>query len=278
MMDSELKQRLEYERILLEEMKKNYIIQLDQISFSRGSLLKRTKNKHHKNHYYYVKHPGSSRYKYVGREGQREVKQVREARYLENAIERIDRDIVLIKSLEEGFLPFDPGSVNETLPKIYRTDAPPLSKLYEREGKKWLSSRLEHQKLFPENHPEHKQHRTSDGIMVKSVSELTLYEMIKGAGLFQVYELPLPMKDFGPPMYPDSTVLSPIDMKTEIIIEYVGRLDLREYRDDFAKKVGRYIACGYKPGVNLFFVFGDRYGRVDSMQIKKVIADIVGRI
>ena len=39
-------------------------------------------------------------------------------------------------------------------------------------------------------------------------------------------------------------MLSPIDMKTEIIIEYVGRLDLREYREEFARRVERYLRNG----------------------------------
>ena len=148
--------------------------------------------------------------------------------------------------------------------------------MYEIEGKKWLARRLEDQKKFPENYPENKRHRTSDGIWVKTVSEVTLYEMVKSAGLALIYELPLPMKDYGPPVYPDITVLSPIDMKTEIIIEYVGRLDLREYREEFARKIGRYIKSGYKLGTNLFLVYSDSEGHIDSMQIKKVIADITG--
>ena len=65
-------------------------------------------------------------------------------------------------------------------------------------------------------------------------------------------------------------------MKTEIIIEYVGRLDLREYREEFARKIDRYLRNGYRLGVNLFFVFSDSEGHIDSMQISRVIADILG--
>ena len=65
-------------------------------------------------------------------------------------------------------------------------------------------------------------------------------------------------------------------MKTEIIVEYVGRLDRQDYREDFAKRLGRYIASGYKPGVDLFFVYSDKDGNIDSMQVTKVIADILG--
>ena len=67
-----------------------------------------------------------------------------------------------------------------------------------------------------------------------------------------------------------------LDPLTEIIVEFVGRLDQRGYREDFARKVGRYIASGYIPGVNLFFIYSDSEGNIDSMQITKVIADILG--
>ena len=58
-----------------------------------------------------------------------------------------------------------------------------------------------------------------DGIKVKIVSELVLYERLKDAGLAQIYELPLPLKDYGPPLYPDVTILSPKDMKTEMLTQ-----------------------------------------------------------
>ena len=152
----------------------------------------------------------------------------------------------------------------------------PVSEAYKHKSAEWLSRKLDYQKTFPENYPQNKRHRTSDGVMVKTISELTLYERFRAAGLAQVYELPLPMKDYGPPLYPDFTLLSPVDMTTEIIVEFVGRLDQRGYREDFARKVGRYIASGYIPGVNLFFIYSDSEGNIDSMQITKVIADILG--
>ena len=275
-MEAELYQRLNSEILMLEKAKQEYTARLELLQDYKHSFLRRAKPGKGKYYYYSVKRSGSKTYDYLGASGHRIVKQVKEVRFLEEAIRRINRDLDLMKALADGFLPFDPSHVNESLPAVYRCDVPPSSKLYEIEAGKWLSRRLEDQKHFPENYPEKKNHRTSDGIWVKTVSEVTLYEMVKSAGLALIYELPLPMKDYGPPLYPDVTVLSPIDMKTEILIEYVGRLDLREYREEFARRIDRYIKSGYKIGVNLFFVFSDNEGHIDSMQIKKVIADILG--
>ena len=275
-MDAELKYRINNELRILNHAKDEYTKRLDRLYDCRGSVLHRKKPGNGKYYYYYVKPPGLKAFKYLGRQSHPKVKRVREARYLEEAISRIDQDINLLEAVIDGFLPYDASSINESLPATYRCEVPPVSEQYEIEGKKWLSKRLEFQKRFPENYPERKKHRTSDGVWVKSISEVVLYEMIKSAGLIQVYELPLAMKDYGSPLYPDSTVLSPIDMKTEIIVEYVGMMDLMDYRGDFAKKVGRYIDSGYIPGVNLFFVYGDSKGHIDAMQITRLIAEIFG--
>jgi len=201
---------------------------------------------------------------------------VKEARFLEEAIRRIDRDIELIRLLADGFLDYDQSSVNGRLPELYRCNVPPVSDRYAAKSAEWIADRLALQNEFPENYPERKRHRTSDGIMVKSISELLLYERFKDAGFAVIYEMPLTMSDYGPPLYPDFTILSPTDLETEIIVEYVGMLDLREYREDFTKKVRRYMANGFIPGVNLFFIFSNNDGSIDSMQISKVIADIRG--
>ncbi len=274
MMDAELYQRINYEIMRLEQAEKEYVMRLDQLQGYRGAFLRWEAKGKEK--YYYIKYSGSKSYKYVGKSNRPDVKKVKEVRFLEEAILRLDQDIGLLKSILDGFLSYDQSSVNESLPIGYRCEVPPVSKLYEIKGREWKTRRLEFQKGFAENYPQHKKHRTSDGVMVKTISELTLYERLKDSGLAIIYELPLPLKDYGPPIYPDITALSPIDMETEIIIEFVGRLDLPEYRDDFAKKLGRYLRNGYKLGINLFFIYNDSDGNIDSIQITKVIADIFG--
>lgn len=276
LMSAELNHRINYELIMLERARKEYMLRLETLRDSKGSVLRRTKPAKSKYFYYSVKRPGARSFVYLGSSNHTMVKRVQEARFLEEAIRRIDRDIALMKSLLEGFLPFDPSSISESLPKVYRYNVPPVSELYEYEAKKWLSKKLEFQKSFPENYPEKKKHQTCDRTMVKTVSEALVYDRFKSAGFAVIYELPFLPADHGPALYPDFTILSPIDMKTEIIVEYVGRFDLSDYRGDFAKRIGRYIRSGYIPGVNLFFIFSDNDGNIDSTQVTKVIADISG--
>lgn len=275
-MDVYLKLQIDYELMILEETKAKYADRLYLLRDCNNVRLCRHKKKDKNLYYYYIKRPGSRKYTYLGTADHHDVKRIREARFLKVAIDRIDQNINLLKALKEGFLSIDPSSVSESLPKSYRCEVSPVSELYEIKGKEWKTKRLEFQKGFPENYPERKKHRTSDGVMVKTISELTLYERFKDAGIAIIYELPIPLKDYGPPIYPDITALSPIDMKTEIIVEFVGRLDLPEYRADFAKKIGRYLKNGYRPGVNLFFIYNGSDGNIDSIQITQVIADILG--
>ena len=274
-MDASLNTYLRYELTLLKNCKETYLRRLKQCDGAENVLMHESRKQNGKR-YFYTKRKGTDGYKYAGRKNSDAVSLIREAHFLREAIRRVDSNIDLIQSFMGAFIPYDHYSVNDSLPAVYRSDIAPVSKAYEKESVLWKARRLDFQAAFPENYPAHKTEQTSDGVMVKTISEVVLYERIKSAGLCAIYELPLVLNDYGPPMYPDLTVLSPVDLKTEIIIEYVGRLDIQKYRDDFARKVGRYIANGYTPGVNLFFVFGDKDGHIDSTQLNRIIADILG--
>ncbi|MBQ6439192.1 MAG: hypothetical protein IJJ06_03505 [Mogibacterium sp.] len=275
LMNAELKHRINYELTLLEHAKKVYSQRLELLRDCKGAFLRRSKHGT-SGYFFHIKRRGYGKYEYLGRSGHPDVKRVQEARFLEQVLRRIDRNIELMEALLDGFLPYDPSHVCESLPKVYRCEVPPVSELYQRKGAEWKAGQLEFQKRFPENYPQFKTQRTSDGVMVKTISEVVLYEMVKDAGLAYVYELPFVPEDHGPALYPDLSVLSPIDMESVIFIEYVGRLDDPGYCEKFAKRVSRYIKSGYIPGVNLFFAFSDEKGNIDSTQIAMIIADIFG--
>ena len=274
-MDTNLKYRLNYDLRLLEDRRARLADRLALCNGMENAVLRRSK-KQNGNYYYYMKMSDSARFVYRGTRSSPDVKRICEAHFLKETIRRIDSNIKLIKSVLDGYLPYDMYSVNAALAGTYRNEVLSSTDAYQREGEKWKAGRVAFQAEYPENYPEHKTERTSDGVMVKTISEVVLYERFKAEGLFAIYELPLVLKDYGPAIYPDFSVLSPIDMKTVIYVEYVGRLDLPKYREDFTRKLNRYISNGYIPGVNVFFVFSDKNGHIDSMQINRVIADIRG--
>ena len=273
-MDADIRDRLIYKRMVLENDRNNYQSRLELLEPYRYCRIKLDKKDPGKS-YYYIKPEGSDKYKYVGKETNR-ILRVKEAAHLAKAIEHIDHDIELVNSLLHGYIPYDDMTIDRLLPLSYRTDMKQRETLYDRVGKKWKEKKLEYQKQFPENYPERKTETASDGVKVKSKNEAIIYNKLLDSSLYHIYELPLVLDDYGPPMYPDFTVLSPIDMASEIIIEHIGKLNEWEYVNDFAKRVRRYILAGYVPGVNLFFTFNDKDGHIDSLQITKVIADILG--
>ena len=274
-MDAELEHRLNYELKILKSDKEEYVRRLELCRGFENVCLYRSKRPNGK-HYYYAKQRGAKKYTYLGSKERPDVKRICEAHFLKEAIRRTDINIKLISSLRDKYLPCDQYSVNSALRESLRSNIPPVSRAYEAAGARWKEKKLEYQAQQPENYPEFKTETTSDRVKVKSVSELLLYEKFKDAGFVQIYELPLALDDHGPLMYPDFTILSPIDMKTEIYVEYVGRLDLPDYQQKFARRINRYIKNGYKPNVNVFFIYSDKDGHIDSMQINKVIADIRG--
>ena len=115
-MNAELRQRLQNEIILLENARKEYLTRLEALHDYADVLLRRTKRSNNK-YYYYEKRPGLKGFIYLGLENNNRVKRIREARFLKEAIRRIDRDIDLMKALVDGFLPYDPSSINESMPR-----------------------------------------------------------------------------------------------------------------------------------------------------------------
>ena len=273
-MNAILSERLNYELLMLEQKRKEFSLRLEQVGNYDGTILRRVKSRN--NYYYCIKRPRDTSYSYIGRESHREVSRICEARFLEEASKRVENNIELINALINNYQSLDIDHINENLPKTYRFEPQPVAERHQSPNAKWLAQNLEFQRRFPENYPENKRHRTSDGVLVKTISEALIYERFKDAGLTVIYELPFLPDDHGPAIYPDFAVLSPIDLESVIFVEFVGRMDLQQYREGFAKKVGRFIDSGYIPGVNLFFIFSDRDGSIDSLQITKLRADIYG--
>lgn len=273
-MNHDLVSRLSNESKFLKKQKDLLEKRLDDLEAYSSMSLRRSIRKNGRT-YYSVRGRGDGKFRYAGKSDNKTVQRVKEAAHLQPAIEVIDNNLQLIENLLDGYSPFDFATIDKALPEVYRLDPPAVHPSYQEVGRRWKKEKLSYQATFPENYPEFKTERTGDGTMVKTISEALLYDRFTDAGLIHIYELPQPSRDYRAPIYPDFTVLSPVDLKTEIIVEYVGRLDLPKYRDDFAARIYRYMRNGYIPGVNLFFAFGDLEGHLDSLQVTKIIMDIL---
>lgn len=313
-MDHNLHSQLTYELRLLKNDRNRLQSRITGLEQYRGSYIRINTHRNGRS-YYYLKRCGESSYKYVGPMDNGEIDGIREFAHVDRALSIVNDNIGLVRNILDKYRSYDFGEVDKLLPMVYRT-APSVCKTslggfsapdnsapadsdmhdwsasgsdmsrlsasalispgYASIGHTWRNDRLEFLSKFPENYPQFKTERTSDGTWVKSKSEAALYEKLLSSGLIFIYELPLVSCDHGPNLYPDFTVLSPVDGRTEILIEYAGRLDKQQYREDFAMRIYRLMKNGYTPGVDLFFAFGDLEGHLDLLQVNKIIADIKG--
>lgn len=115
-------------------------------------------------------------------------------------------------------------------------------------------------------------HRTCDGTRVRSKGEVIIYNTLKMLGVPFRYEQTIRLVDengMTVKRVPDFVILKPDG--TEVILEYLGKIDDDEYLMDNLRKIQLYRRNGYDLGKNLFII-GDSYGGwIDSEQIVKTI-------
>jgi hypothetical protein len=87
-------------------------------------------------------------------------------------------------------------------------------------------------------------HRTSQGLAVRSKSEIVIADALSNAGVQFTYEKALSFG--GPPKYPDFTIEDDISGRT-VYWEHLGMLEREEYRKGWEKKLGWYRANGILP-------------------------------
>jgi hypothetical protein len=124
-------------------------------------------------------------------------------------------------------------------------------------------------KKYPVYKPEELKHRTIDGSYVRSKSEALIYNALIDAGYTFVYELPLEGKTRL--FYPDFTILSEIDYKTEIRIEHHGMMDNLGYKDSAEAREYDYWYNGFLPNRDVYFTYDDNHGNFDMYPITEIL-------
>lgn len=116
--------------------------------------------------------------------------------------------------------------------------------------------------------PEHKIHRTPNGIMVRSKSELIIGSMLEAKGIRYDYEHLALLE--GDPVYPDFTIRRETDGKT-VLWEHFGLMSDDAYRAKNTQKVIRYLNCGYRLGNDLIITYDDDNGSIDMELLERII-------
>lgn len=113
-------------------------------------------------------------------------------------------------------------------------------------------------------------HRTVDGKMVRSKSEVIISNALSRYDVFYEYEKPLKLGDHT--KYPDFTIENADTGKTWYW-EHCGMMTDPKYKKRWEDKKKFYEKHGIREGVNLIVTYDDENGSIDSCKIDKIVKD-----
>jgi hypothetical protein len=111
-------------------------------------------------------------------------------------------------------------------------------------------------------------HRTQNGIMVRSKSELIIADTLESLGIPYQYEIELPYDDYH--LCPDFTVIRPRDGKV-IFWEHFGMTHDEEYLRKMDLKLVRYRKLNIQPWHNLIISYDREDGSLDVGLIRALV-------
>lgn len=220
-----------------------------------------------------VSKDGRRIYDYLGKDINETVKLIKEARYLKKSLKIIDKNIRALNRVLAVLKEVDSESINRQLPKTYRGALHEASSQIDPRAAFWKKDaearKAAHIAAYGVYHPEELNVPTDDGTMVRSKSEALIYNLLLRMGITFVYELPLKMKY--KTRFPDFTLLSEVDFRTEILIEHQGKMKDAEYRGRHSERIYDYLCEGYVAGVNIFYTYDDINGGLNTNVIHDII-------
>ena len=222
--------------------------------------------------YYYRKEKAGSKYRrtYLGNSSNKDVLNIKKARYTAKALAAVENDIVLLDRLCNGYAFTGFIDINKSIPHVYRLHSLDYYEDLPDAGKEWMRKKEAEKAEYGPWHPEGLIHTVSNGIKVRTKSEMAIAEILLRNGIPFVYELPHVLRN-GKIVHTDFTILSTIDYKTEFLLEHEGSMADSGYRDKHAWRVENYYLSGYVPNVNIFFTYDGMNGSVDGESIQRIV-------
>lgn len=219
--------------------------------------------------YYYSRNINDKDKSYLGVGNTTEINEIKELRFLDKSISLIDKNIDIVGKALSKIQRTDYESVNNMIPDTYRGAELGYGINSSEKARAWKDKAEAIKAASGIFRPEELKVWTDDGKKVRSKSEGMIYNYLLSRGVAFVYELPMRLR--GRTAFPDFTILSEIDYKTEVVIEHQGLMDFGDYRNRFADKVHRFIHEGFTPGVDIFFTFDNADGGLDMRPIKDIV-------
>ena len=142
----------------------------------------------------------------------------------------------------------------------------PIVETKEEFAKKWESISYE---PMPIN--DNSEFVSTNGVRVRSKSELIIVNMLERNGVSYRYEFPITLKGLGP-VRPDFFCLNKRTLK-EYVWEHFGMMDNIAYANKNINKIQIYEQNGFLPGKNMIMTFESSTNPLNSSTIKSMIEE-----
>lgn len=218
-------------------------VKLQQKHAPKGAL--RISNSGNRTQYYFYTDRRNTNGKYLSSSRMPLIKQLAQKAYNAKFIQRGGKQIKLLKQTLKKYAAYSPQKIYENTKSNRRSLINPVTLSDEQYSSLW-SSKKYNGKVFQENVPEL---YTSDGLRVRSKSEILIAEALKANKIPFRYEYPITLKN-GRTIYPDFYCLNPKNRK-EYIWEHFGLTDDSDYCKKSILKLSAYSESERSVGTNL---------------------------
>lgn len=206
------------------------------------------------NNYYYLNNTN-----YLAAKDSKLISDLKTRAYLEKAISIMTANIKIQEKVLSSYKPYDYTSINDALPKAYKSDY-----------------KIAHKDATNEySFGSPPIHRTSFGLYTRSRAEAFIAEMLHTEGIKFTYEEPLDLLDADGnyiTLHPDFTLyLSDYEKK---YWEHAGLMTDSVYRKNFFDKLELYYDNGFAVPRDLILSMDSPDGAFDGLGIQKIIKSL----
>lgn len=193
---------------------------------------------------------------------------IKEAKLISESLKQIETNVKLLKTCVFKLKSPDIGRLK--VPKAYMHDEYLEDNFkHTRAALEWKAQMTIIKNKRPVKYPENLIHEANDGTMLRSKSEVIIYNILLELNLIFMYEVPIQIGDIT--ICPDFVIYDEINNRI-IILEHLGMLNDDRYIEMTSWKLKAYHKAGYILGRNLIITCDDN-GTIKSSEIKKLIQE-----
>ncbi len=215
---------------------------------------------------------GVRRTRYIGDDDEPEVRTIKEKHFLRKSLKQLENRIQKLEKAADMLEPIDFTELNRK-PKVYQLTPEHLKQVVgPTEEEKWYEAAMKQKAMadaqYGISYERELKHKAKDGTLMRSKSEVVIYNEFLERGKPCIYEMPTHVGPFV--LHPDFTFFSNRLGRT-LIWEHAGMLGEEDYMKSFSTRMDRYLYAGLVPCVDVIFTFDTTRGDVDTGMIKKLL-------